>query len=150
MTYGFDPCVIVFRWLGVSAKHLLPNNQEQQHDKAVSWANLSQVKFIPLPSGSIGNFIKRSVIHSSIAIRATKTGQDSLLDKALDYRLKGTGFILASTTKCAQHERLIVSPCEMIKICWSFVFIIFFFIWLRPVLHSSSFIIWSRPVLHIV
>jgi hypothetical protein len=30
---------------------------------------------------------------------------------------KVLGSILASTTKGAQHERLIVSPCEIIKIC---------------------------------
>jgi hypothetical protein len=33
------------------------------------------------------------------------------------------GSILASTTKGAQHERLAVSPCEIIMICWSFFII---------------------------
>jgi hypothetical protein len=44
-------------------------------------------------------------------------GQVSLVDKALDYRPKGTGFDpRLNHKKGAQHKRLIVSPCE-IKIC---------------------------------
>jgi hypothetical protein len=44
-------------------------------------------------------------------------GQDSLVDKALDYRPKGTGFYPHLDHKGAQHERLINCPCEIIKIC---------------------------------
>jgi hypothetical protein len=42
-------------------------------------------------------------------------GQDSLVDKALGRNVLGS--ILASTTKGAHHERLIVPPCEIIQIC---------------------------------
>jgi hypothetical protein len=42
-------------------------------------------------------------------------GQDSLVDKALDYRPKGTGFDpRLDHKKGAQLERLKVSPCEII------------------------------------
>jgi hypothetical protein len=52
------------------------------------------------------------------AYPALPGGQDSLVGKALDCTdRKVLGSILASTTKGAQHERLVVSPCEIIKIC---------------------------------
>jgi hypothetical protein len=128
-------------WLGVSAKHLLPNSQERQHDKAVSWAKSGQIKFIPLPSWSIGNFIKRTVIHSCTVTRTTKTGQDSFLDKALDYRLKGTGFDLR-----LNHKRGSTWATNSFSMwhdkdpCWSF-FNHFFIIWPRPVPAAAACVV---------
>jgi hypothetical protein len=46
-----------------------------------------------------------------------KGGQDSLVDKRWTKGRKVLGSILALTTKGVQHERLIVSPCEILKIC---------------------------------
>jgi hypothetical protein len=52
------------------------------------------------------------------SMQAAPCGQDSLVDKALDYSLKGTEFDPCLDHKGAKHERLIVvSPCEIIKIC---------------------------------
>jgi hypothetical protein len=62
------------------------------------------------------------ILRRQVARSHTIHLQDSLVGKALDSqadRIKVLGSILASTTKGAQHERLIVSPCEIIKICWS-------------------------------
>jgi hypothetical protein len=57
-------------------------------------------------------------IKQEIVIKAGRIA----LDEALDYRPKGTEFDpCLNHTKGAQHERLIVSQCEIIKICWSLI-----------------------------
>jgi hypothetical protein len=54
-----------------------------------------------------------AIKYSNIVI----SGQDSLVGKALDTGRKVLDSILYSTTKGVQRERLIISPCETIKIC---------------------------------
>jgi hypothetical protein len=53
--------------------------------------------------------------------------QDSVLGEAMDYGEKVPGSIRASTTKCAQLERVGFSPCEKMRICGSFVDYLIFF-----------------------
>jgi hypothetical protein len=54
-----------------------------------------------------------------VRVRGKVGRQDSLVGIALDSQAErySQGSILASTTKGAQLERLIISPCEIIKIC---------------------------------